>query len=857
MGISQLWDVFKPAFEERVTIDKFTTNFIGKHGRTPRIAIDAYLFIMQSSFFDQPEEELWLIIRNFMAKILCLVGLNISFIIVFDGAFKPNKIRHGPLLVDEGGDYDKELQFFLKQPRHVYSEGSSIVEKIKQVLVEQKIDFLQSPAEAEAQCAYLQKFGIVDYVLSNDSDSFVFGATAVLRNFNRFKEDISAPPNTTTTSPDKTAPTPTSKYYVTPVHLDRIEELTGLTTRRLVFLATLRGGDYSSGVDRIGIKNAQNLALCGSNFAQDDETNKELTRFPRLPDLSQMLIGCFVKDEPERTVYIWDQIIDKFERKRRLADFCKLLNETIRNRSKLIFGRRFNPENDLLIDEYNTLLYLFPLVTSSVYKFLPQSLSFGELQAIDNDIRLPEYHLEIKSTPLPETFERINSNYSTPGHVIGKSTFIYVRSEDGGLTCKHEFIANSAMKSFSPVLDIPSVYRWSTKHLIAKLISYSKIGEVYISDLITISNEKLDDEIDLLMLKYDPLEVGKIFPQTIEMRKKTYGKKDIEEEEGIEESNSSSPTKSKMAYVWLPRVLIDVVNHQLVVNYVRAMEKKANSPKKKLKYSPQKTTLDSFGKFPQSPTKSTQQKRALPTDPEKSISLTKSAASTQRIEKPPIEAVHFNISSKQPKKSPRKAPSKKQIAPGQKSVDSFFTKQENPFVENPSLFLPESEDEEIHQTKDKAVFSVPALTKIPVLRPDSTTFTKYSSRKRRSSINHDDSGSPTKKLGLDQNEKSPFKVKSSIEDFFVPSSLPVDNSPVRGSFQNKSHVVLVDSDEDSYKETSSIMEVFPDELRKDNLTSEVNKGPQEDSTGHGHLKKDFLDDLVEINVLSDSSDDSS
>jgi len=40
---------------------------------------------------------------------------------------------------------------------------------------------LQAPAEAEAELAYLNSAGIIDAVLSDDVDNFLFGATTVIR----------------------------------------------------------------------------------------------------------------------------------------------------------------------------------------------------------------------------------------------------------------------------------------------------------------------------------------------------------------------------------------------------------------------------------------------------------------------------------------------------------------------------------------------------------------------------------------------------------------------------------------------------------------------------------------------------
>jgi XPG I-region len=42
---------------------------------------------------------------------------------------------------------------------------------------------LQAPGEAEAELAYLNRLEIIDAVLSDDVDNFLFGATLVMRKY--------------------------------------------------------------------------------------------------------------------------------------------------------------------------------------------------------------------------------------------------------------------------------------------------------------------------------------------------------------------------------------------------------------------------------------------------------------------------------------------------------------------------------------------------------------------------------------------------------------------------------------------------------------------------------------------------
>jgi Holliday junction resolvase YEN1 len=46
---------------------------------------------------------------------------------------------------------------------------------------ERKVYDLQAPGEAEAELAYLNRMGVIDAVLSDDVDNFLFGATMVIR----------------------------------------------------------------------------------------------------------------------------------------------------------------------------------------------------------------------------------------------------------------------------------------------------------------------------------------------------------------------------------------------------------------------------------------------------------------------------------------------------------------------------------------------------------------------------------------------------------------------------------------------------------------------------------------------------
>ena len=90
-----------------------------------------------------------------------------------------------------------------------------------------------APFEAEAQCAYLSAIGAVDAVVTEDSDTFLFGAREVVRHLFSSKDT-------------------TAQRY----HRDDVLARCGLDRGQLVVLAIILGSDYARGCDGIGVMRA-------------------------------------------------------------------------------------------------------------------------------------------------------------------------------------------------------------------------------------------------------------------------------------------------------------------------------------------------------------------------------------------------------------------------------------------------------------------------------------------------------------------------------------------------------------------------------------------------------------------------
>ncbi|CAG9582714.1 putative DNA repair protein RAD2 [Leishmania major strain Friedlin] len=108
------------------------------------------------------------------------------------------------------------------------------------------VPYVLSPAEADAQCAFLARCGLVDAVFTEDSDVLVHGATRVLRGFFAQSKNVVA-------------------YEQT--HLSAC----GITKTVLVALASLLGCDYTEGVCGIGLVGALEALVVAWTTAESAE----------------------------------------------------------------------------------------------------------------------------------------------------------------------------------------------------------------------------------------------------------------------------------------------------------------------------------------------------------------------------------------------------------------------------------------------------------------------------------------------------------------------------------------------------------------------------------------------------------
>lgn len=192
-----------------------------------RLAIDASIWQFQTQAGKGGSNPA---LRTLYYRLLRLLSLFIKPLFVFDGLNKPPFKRnlktgsHGALLPN----------FITKQLLQLFG-----------------FPYHTAPGEAEAECALLQKAGIVDAVLSEDVDTMMFGCTLQLRNW-----------SSENTRGNK-VPTHVNAYRSEATKQGK----SGLDSNGMILIALMSGGDYMpAGVPRCGVKIACEAAQAGFGY---------------------------------------------------------------------------------------------------------------------------------------------------------------------------------------------------------------------------------------------------------------------------------------------------------------------------------------------------------------------------------------------------------------------------------------------------------------------------------------------------------------------------------------------------------------------------------------------------------------
>ncbi len=129
-------------------------------------------------------------------------------------------------------DYEKELRALRGQQKKDRRDADEVTQvmitECQSLLRLFGIPYITAPMEAEAQCAELVRLGIVDGIVTDDSDTFLFGGTRVYKNmFN------------------------SNKFVECYLGVDLDKELS-LSRQQLISMAHLLGSDYTEGLPGVG-----------------------------------------------------------------------------------------------------------------------------------------------------------------------------------------------------------------------------------------------------------------------------------------------------------------------------------------------------------------------------------------------------------------------------------------------------------------------------------------------------------------------------------------------------------------------------------------------------------------------------
>jgi DNA excision repair protein ERCC-5 len=129
-------------------------------------------------------------------------------------------------------NFDEELKQLRTQQKKDRRDADEVtqtmISECQQLLTLFGLPYVTAPMEAEAQCAELVQLGLVDGIVTDDSDTFLFGGTRVYKNmFNA------------------------AKYVECYLAQDFTSEFS-LTREKMIAIAQLLGSDYTTGIPGIG-----------------------------------------------------------------------------------------------------------------------------------------------------------------------------------------------------------------------------------------------------------------------------------------------------------------------------------------------------------------------------------------------------------------------------------------------------------------------------------------------------------------------------------------------------------------------------------------------------------------------------
>ncbi|KIM41673.1 hypothetical protein M413DRAFT_135949 [Hebeloma cylindrosporum] len=237
MGVAGLWDVLRPAAKTRSLTDLaikdgFESNPDGKRGF--RLGIDASIWFFHAEYGKEGENP---VLRTLFFRCATLMHTTFLPIFVFDGPKRPD----------------------VKRGKKINRTSHKLIPGMKQIIDAFGFEWRMAPGEAEAELAYLNRIGVIDGILSDDVDNFLFGATTVIRNASNNLSGNRANPVLNADGKDDKNHTRIFRIQDITTHQD-----IKLNRAGMILIGLMSGGDYQQGgLMRCGVTTAHALARCG------------------------------------------------------------------------------------------------------------------------------------------------------------------------------------------------------------------------------------------------------------------------------------------------------------------------------------------------------------------------------------------------------------------------------------------------------------------------------------------------------------------------------------------------------------------------------------------------------------------
>ncbi|KAH9893947.1 hypothetical protein C8Q73DRAFT_693886 [Cubamyces lactineus] len=237
MGVPGLWEILRPAGKPRslthlAVKDGFEANPDGKRGF--RVGIDASIWFYHATYGREGENPE---LRTLFFRCTRLMSMPFLPLFVFDGPKRPD----------------------VKRGKRITGKNHWMVQGMQEIITAFGFEWRMAPGEAEAELAYLNRIGVIDAVLSDDVDTFLFGAKTVVRNPNATLSGNRAHSLKNAAGKDDGNH---SMVYRSEDILNH--EDIKLTQGGLILIGILRGGDYcQEGLDGCGVAIAHGLAKAG------------------------------------------------------------------------------------------------------------------------------------------------------------------------------------------------------------------------------------------------------------------------------------------------------------------------------------------------------------------------------------------------------------------------------------------------------------------------------------------------------------------------------------------------------------------------------------------------------------------